>query len=208
MKVVIFGASGKIGRRLVAEMLVRGHLVRAFVHGENPFEEHLNLHVVMGDIHNAKDVESAILGCDAVLSALGSWGTKTQDILSTAMRSVIPAMENNNIKRVVSLTGADARDKNDRPNILQVFMHGVFGTIGGNVLKDGEEHIRILRSSSLDWTVLRSPVMTDSGKHGNFSLRLTLPYPWQTIHRTDVCTALCNLVESSEFVQQSPIIYR
>ena len=43
MKVVVFGASGKVGQKVVAELLSRGHEVRAFIHGMSPFDSQANL---------------------------------------------------------------------------------------------------------------------------------------------------------------------
>ncbi len=208
MKVVIFGASGRIGSRLVAEMLNRGHEVTAFIYGPNQFAEEKNLKVISGDIHNADDVAEAIAGNDAVLSALGSWGTKTKDILSSGARNIVAGMQKAGIKRVVSLTGADARDLGDKPNLTQRWTHIVFTFTAGKVLRDGEEHIRTYRASDLDWTILRSPVMSDKGKKGHYKLRNVLPAPQATIHREDVTKAMADLVMTRDYVKQSPIIYR
>jgi putative NADH-flavin reductase len=206
MKVIIFGASGKIGQQLTKEMLARGHTVTAFVYGPDPFDTLPRLKVIQGDIHNKDDVTAALKNQDAVLSALGSWGTQTKDILSSAMKHIIPLMEKQKIKRIVSLTGADARDLGDRPNIVQKCTHWFFGIIAKPIMSDGEEHIRLLRSSQLDWCVVRSPVMRDTGSFGKYSLSPRLPMPWASIHRKDVVTAMATLVENRSYVKQSPII--
>lgn len=76
MKVVVFGASGKVGKIVVANLLNDGYHVRAFVHSSNPFEDHAKLETIKGDIYAIKDVEAAVRGVDVVVSTLGSWGTK------------------------------------------------------------------------------------------------------------------------------------
>lgn len=208
MKVIIFGASGNIGSRLTREMLARGHTVTAFIYGPSPFKKRERLHVIQGDVHSAEDVDKAVRGQDVVLSALGSWGTPSKDILSSAMTHVIPAMRKYKIKRIVSLTGADARDLGDKPNLLQKFTHTLFGTIAAPIMRDGEEHIRLLRKSGLDWTVVRSPVMSNRGRSGSFRLSVRLPMPWSAIHRNDVVMAMIGLAESRDYVKQSPVISR
>jgi putative NADH-flavin reductase len=208
MKVVIFGASGRVGSLLVAEMLRRNHEVTAFIFGPNPFKDDDRLIVLSGDIHSNKDVLEAIKSQDAVMSALGSWGTNSKDILSSAIENIIPAMESEKIKRIVTLTGADARDKYDKPSLLQKLTRNLLSAMNPKIMRDGEDHIKYLRASKLDWTVLRSPVMTDSGMYGNYKLRMTLPHFWQTINRKDVCLAMCDLVESKAHLKQSPVIYR
>ena len=70
MKIAIFGASGRIGSRIVNEALSRGHDVTAAVrHPEDYTLEALHLQVAKGDLFNSQDVESAVFDHDAVVSA-------------------------------------------------------------------------------------------------------------------------------------------
>ncbi len=124
-QITVFGASGKVGRLVVAELLGRGHNVVAFVHSQKLTEKDFvrdsvhdakatkNIRIVQGDIYNAVQVAAALSGSQAVISVLGSWGTKRKDILCSAMRAIIPAMEQQHIQRIVSLTGHDARTEGD-----------------------------------------------------------------------------------------------
>jgi putative NADH-flavin reductase len=206
MHIVIFGASGKVGRLAVAEALARGHSVRAFVHQHPDFKPHPNLHVVQGDIHDAQSVAAAVQGSDAVISALGSWGTKSKDIVSTGMRHIIPAMEHHGVERIVSLTGAEAHDSKDHPDLLRRLTHAGAALAAGRILADGEEHIRLLRQSNLEWTVLRSPVMTGSPRIF-YKLSLQPLRPWRTIPRRAVAKALLDQLEGAAYAQAAPFIY-
>ena len=70
MKIAIFGASGRIGSRIVNEALNRGHDVTAVMrHVEDYTIERLHLKVAKGDLFNSQDVESAVFDHDAVVSA-------------------------------------------------------------------------------------------------------------------------------------------
>jgi putative NADH-flavin reductase len=208
MQVIIFGASGKIGSRLVAEMLKRGHTVTAFVYGRSDFTTDERLRVVEGDVRSLDDVAKALHDQDAVLSCLGSWGTPTKDILTSGMQTIIPSMQRQGVRRIISLTGADARDTEDEPGLMQKFSHQLISLFAPKIVEDGEAHLRLLRASNLDWTVLRSPVMTNSGRFGGYKLRMKLPNLWATINRQDVVAAMADLVESDSFVAKAPVIYR
>ena len=73
MKLLVFGATGATGRRLVQKALEQGHVVTAFA--RDPAKIHLahdHLRVVRGDILNKDSVEAAVAGQDGVLSALGT----------------------------------------------------------------------------------------------------------------------------------------
>ncbi len=81
MKIAIFGATGKVGRHLVDQALERGDEVTAFVRDTSRLTtyRHERLKVVEGDVLDPKGVEQAVVGTDAVLSALvhnqaTSWG--------------------------------------------------------------------------------------------------------------------------------------
>jgi putative NADH-flavin reductase len=73
MKLLVFGATGGTGRRLVQQALQQGHVVTAFA--RDPAKIHVthdNLRVVRGDILDPASVETAVAGQDAVVSALGT----------------------------------------------------------------------------------------------------------------------------------------
>src|SRR4051812_5760179 len=105
MKVTVFGANGKVGQLLISSLLKDGHEVVAFIHKKNNLPKNPKLKIVKGDIYNKEDVEKALRDSQAVLSALASWGTPRKDVLSAAMKKIIPAMQKTGIKKIVSLTG-------------------------------------------------------------------------------------------------------
>lgn len=207
MKVVVFGANGKVGRKVVANLLDSGHTVRAFIHSKSSIEPDPKLEFIKGDIHKSGDVDRAIKGADAVVSALGSWGTKTKDIVSSGMANIIPAMQKHAVKRVISVTGAGARDSVDKPSLIDKLSRPLLFIVAAKILRDGEDHIAQLRASQLDWTVVRSPAMISFGKSG-YKLGNTSPLPWETINRSDVAECMAKLATDKQHNQSAPFIKR
>jgi putative NADH-flavin reductase len=205
-QITVFGASGQIGRRVVGLLLERGYRVVAAVHGNSPLSEHEHLTVMTVDIYDAKSVEYALQGSDVVMSALGSWGTKRKDILTVGMQHIIPAMEKLQIRSIVSLTGADARAAGDKMEIIHRLTHIALGVVAPKILRDGEQHIALLEQSQLDWTVVRSPIMSSADNVGYGVLSLHRPLPWQRISRQYVAEAMVRSVEDDEWVRQAPYI--
>ena len=73
MKLLVFGASGGTGSRLVQQALEQGHVVTAFARDPAKIQlTHANLHVVRGDIQQPDSVDAAMTGQEAVISALGT----------------------------------------------------------------------------------------------------------------------------------------
>lgn len=202
MRVIVFGANGRVGRLVVAELLRRGHNVTAFVHGAG-LDDQENLSIIEGDIYNREDIELHLPGHTTVVSTLGSWGTKQQNILSTAMQKIVPCMETNNIRRIVSLTGDGAAAPGDHRSLRAYLSRVLLLLIAPKVLRDGEDHIRILAHSKLLWTVVRSPVMTNAA-----SSRYTLlqrPKNFR-ISRHAVVESMVDLAESGEWPKAAPFL--
>lgn len=207
MKLIVFGASGKVGHLVVDEAIRRGHQVTAIVYkkSERHFSSAVDVREI--DVHNRRQVIGCIKGHDAVLSALGSWGTATQDILSAAMASIIPAMESYSVKRIVSLTGADARVAGDRPGLSSRILRSLLVAIGPKVIDDGEQHIYLLQKSQLDWTVIRSPKMKNGAFHA-YQLSQKSAKAWEIVSRRTIACAMLDLVENSTHLRQAPIIHK
>jgi uncharacterized protein len=76
-RVIVFGASGNLGLRLVRRGLAHGHAVTAFVRHPDRLEQGLGglrqhgLTVLPGDAFDAAAVTEAVAGHDAVVSAAG-----------------------------------------------------------------------------------------------------------------------------------------
>lgn len=207
MKVVVFGANGKVGSIVTDTLLQAGHEVRAFAHKGATLHEHPNLEIVQGDIYEAPQVAAAIQGMDAVISTLGSWGTPKKDILTVGMRHIIPAMQEHGVNRIISLTGAEARAYDDELSVLHRINHFILGKVAGEILEDGETHLQLLADSESDWTVIRSPIMTNSGKK-KYSLSNHRPHAWARINRTAVATALVSQLVDTQYYRQAPYIHR
>ena len=206
-KVVVFGANGNVGSLVVRYALDEGYHVVAFVHRHHDLPDHPSLKIVQGDIYVADDVQRAVKGADVVMSALGSWGTKRKDVLSSAMASIVPAMQQHGVTRIVSLTGAEARASGDHLGLIHRFAHFGIGIMAGKILRDGERHIQALEQSDLDWTVIRSPIMRTKPDH-TYSLSMQRPTPWELINRPAVARAMVDQLSDDQHLRQAPFIHQ
>lgn len=98
MKVLLVGATGNLGIRLVASLLTHGFGVVAFVRSSNKLEALLpatvyrQIDVVQGDATDSSAIRKAILDakCDAVvntagLAALAPWGKSELPVIFRAV---------------------------------------------------------------------------------------------------------------------------
>lgn len=206
MQITVFGASGNVGKLVVERLVNDGHTVKAFVHSRHPFEKSQRIIIIKGDVHNPTDVSGALEGSQAVICVLGSWHSKTKDILSAAMISVVPAMKTQGIERIITLTGADAQLSTDSSLLFRTLTHLFFKTIAPKVMQDSELHMQLLQKSQLDWTVIRSPIMRSRGKSSQYGAGAKPSLPWQTVHRRDVAIAIVDQLIDKRFYQDAPYL--
>lgn len=208
MHITVFGASGKVGTLVTKKLIANGHTITAQVHHSNLVGIDTDkVTIVRGDIHESSVVAKAIKGSDAVVCALGSWGTKSKDIVSAATKEIIPAMETAGIKRFVSVTGGAANLVNEQHSFTNNISHALLSIMAKPILLDAEEHLRLLAESKLEWTAVRSPVMTTWG-NSRYKLVNKPLVMWATVSRTAVVDALVNLLETKSFTRQAPYIRR
>lgn len=209
MRIAVFGANGRVGSLVVAEAVRRGHQVRAFVYATSEhISPHKNIEIIQGDATDIQDVLPILLHVDVVINCLGSWGTKTQDVQTQAMKAIIPAMKQQGVTRIVSLTGAEARASADIITPGGRVSHALFGLFAGKILIDGEAHLHQLEQSGLDWTVVRSPAMTNKGRGNSYTFTEKRPSLIATIRRDSVVQALLDLAESGRQSRRAPFLTR
>lgn len=207
MQVTVYGASGRVGRIVVRLLLERGHEVVALVHSHNPFGEQTGLTVQAGDIYESTDVERALRGSQAVISTLGSWGTKRKDVVGSAAALIIPGMRAAGTKRIVTVTGIAALWAGDNPRLRDRAARLMLLLVAPKIVRDGERHLELLAASDLDWTTVRSPAMV-KGQSSNYALRNKLSMGLYAIPREAVARAIVDQLDSQDFIGSAPVIYK
>jgi putative NADH-flavin reductase len=207
MQVTVFGASGKVGRLVVDRLIASGHTVTAFVHKSDPFQDMSGVNVIQGSVSDASSVNRAVNGSDAVISTLGSWASPSEAVVSTGASQIIEAMALTNAQRLVTLTGASAFYSLDKPGLTAKWTRKLLKMIAPKILLDGENHLRSLEGSKLDWTCVRSPAMT-SGNSSSYHLSDKLPTLIAFVPRNAVAKCLVDQLEDTNFIKKAPVIYR
>ena len=107
MKIVIFGASGRTGQRLISQALEQDHEVTAFARTPGKIQiNHEKLRIIQGNIHDRNAVEQAAHGQDAVLCALGVNKDDPVTALADGTRNIIRAMKYHGVRRVLNVSAA------------------------------------------------------------------------------------------------------
>jgi uncharacterized protein YbjT (DUF2867 family) len=161
MKVIVFGATGTVGRLAVSDLLAAGHTVTAFARQPGKLgldHPHLTLHA--GDALDPDDVASAVKGQEAVLVVLGAGASRRSRIRSEGTLNVIRAMQALGPRRLIVQSTLGARESWNTLNFW--WKRVMFGLLLAPVFRDHELQERLVEASGLDWTIVRPGAFTDA----------------------------------------------
>jgi uncharacterized protein len=203
MNIIIFGATGMVGKQLVKQALFNGHHVKAF--GRNVFTElnmeEKNLELIRGALFDEGEVSNAIKGCDAVLSALGGGFDGTDKTRTLGIKNIITQMKKNNVKRIVAIGGLGVLNFDEETLLLEKEDYPK------EYLPVGLEHKKAyeyLNESGLDWTFVCPPNIINQEATGVFTTNANYP-PNQnnyTINAGDLAMFMLNELGKNEYVKQ------
>ncbi len=203
MQIIIFGATGMVGKQLVKQALYKGLRVKAF--GRNVFTEDLPkdelLELVQGALFDEEQVYEAIKGCDAVLSSLGGDNTGTDLTRSLGMKNIVAQMQKAGVQRIVAVGGMGSLKADDETLIMNTPGYPP------KFLPVSKEHFKayeILSASKLEWTFVCPPDIINAEPTGDFITAAEYPPTPNTnrINAGDLALFILNELEKKEFVNQ------
>jgi uncharacterized protein YbjT (DUF2867 family) len=157
--VFVAGATGNTGQRVVRQLSEKGYKVLAGVRDQKKadklFGADSNVKIVKYNLFDTESIASVIGGADALVSTLGYSGFnlgqyKQVDSVGTA--NLIEAAKKAGVKKFVLLTSllTNAKAVGQADNNNYKFLNAF-----GGVLDNKLEAEKALRSSGLDWTIVR-----------------------------------------------------
>jgi hypothetical protein len=205
MNVVLIGATGMIGSRILKELLSRGHHVKALMRNPAKLAPQPNLDVVEGNIFRAADVAQAAAGADAVISAYGP-GTDRDGAgrLLDAMEGLMTGLARAGVRRVIVVGGAGSLFV--APG-LQLVDAPNFPAAWKAIALAHREALELLRKSDLDWTYLSPAAEIAPGERtGKFRLGeddlLTDASGHSRISAEDFAIALVDELEQGKHIRK------
>jgi len=165
MKLLIFGATGSIGRHAVEQALEQGHEVTAFTRDAAKVDaKHDHLEIVQGDVMDPESVERAVQGQDVVLCSLGAG--RQGGVRAEGTRNIISAMEKAGVRRLICQSTLGVGDS--RGNLNALWKYVMFGLLLRPAYADHVEQERYVTESRLDWTIVRPGAFTDGPHTGQY----------------------------------------
>jgi putative NADH-flavin reductase len=157
MKIVLFGATGNIGQRIVKEALSRGHEVVGVVRDPETVQSpDPRVALVKGDATDAGSVTKVVRGADAIVSAISPRPNARglgAPSLAVAAKSLIAGAKRAGVKRLLVVGGAGSLEV--APGVRLMDAPG-FPDAYKAEAKEGADSLGVYRAEGegLDWTFL------------------------------------------------------
>ena len=169
MRVIVFGATGSIGKLTVKRLLEQGHQVTAFARRpERIGMLAANSKLVPGDARDRSAVSRAIKNHDAVVVTLGAGMSRKSRIRSQGTLNIIQGMHDHGVKRLICQSTLGAHESWENLNFF--WKRIMFGALLRPVFKDHELQEQLVRASGLDWTIVRPSAFDAGPATGSFKV--------------------------------------
>lgn len=209
MNVIIFGATGGIGKWAVKHALEKGYHVTAYVRNKQKMVIHDDkLAVVQGEISDYEKVKSAMAGQDAVIWCVGI-PMKNKLVKFESQKGheiLLKAMKEQGVKRLIDWgTPSVAFDKDKKSFITVVpgIMAGImFSKAKAEMVAIGE----MLKESDLDWTMVRFMMPQDTPYTGKVKAGFGDIKMNFAISREDIGAFMVEQVANKDYIRSMPII--
>lgn len=209
MNVIIFGASGGIGKWAVKHALAKGYNVTAYLRNPQKLDvQDKRLCVVKGEISDYETMCAALRGQDAVIWCVGIPMTNNYENMESLKghQNLLMAMKESGVKRLVDWGTPSVPFDNDK----KAFVTVVPGIMAGILFKKAKQEMvaigQFLKESDLDWTLVRfmmpkNTAYTGKVKVGFGDVKMSL-----AISREDIGAFMVEQVESKQYIRSMPII--
>ncbi len=203
MKIAIFGATGRAGRELMLQALVKGYDVQALVRKPQMIDvRDKRLHVIAGDVRDLAAVEETVSGADVVCVALGARSGEKHDVHSTGTQHIIDAMKRCGIRRILVISSTGLFGSRDSGFVFGNIIRPLFLR---KVFNDKRKQLTLLEKSGLEWILIRPVRLIDGQKTGKYHISDDKP-EGKEISCADVADFMMGQLISTKYLQKMPIL--
>jgi putative NADH-flavin reductase len=210
-KVLIIGASRGIGLETVKAALLAGHNVRALARWAASIPiQNAALDKVSGNALDSDTIRNALKDVNVIVQTLGvdiypRAIFEPTALFSQSTRILVDAMKAAGVKRLIAVTGLGSGDSRGHGGLLYDAV--VFPLILKRVYDDKDVQEWIIRSSGLDWTIVRPGLLTNRPATHHYRV-LTAPNDWRfgMISRADVADFIVQQVDDRALIGATPLI--
>jgi putative NADH-flavin reductase len=167
MKIVLYGATGQAGSRILKELLARGHKVKAVSRDVSRLPTADAVIKKQDDLSDANRIVGIIKGADAVISAYAPPGENTDALIEVTKRQV-EAVKKAGVPRLLVVGGAGGLEISPGVTLLD---SGHLPEAWRPIASAHVQALAVLQASDVDWTYLAPAALFQPGERtGKFRL--------------------------------------
>ena len=207
--IAVLGATGRTGRILVQEALRRGHSVRALVRTERAGQDFPpGVTVIHGDATDEGSLQRLMEGADVVVSLLGGAKGSSPDLKVTSTRLALSLMQRKGVKRFLRLASAPlgVPGEGDEPTVGQRLQAGLVKLLAGSKANDELKASEDVRTSSVEWTLVRAPMLTDTPFPGTYQVGSLGRKSGRRVSRATIAHFILDELGSGAYIRRSPLV--
>lgn len=199
LKILVLGATGRVGRQIVSLALNDGHQVIAFVRTPSKMDiTDDNLQVKQGNVFNINDMTAVMADIDVVVSALNTDGTTT---LSESLPLLLQAMTGVKLKRIITVGTAGILQSRLTPHLLR-YQSSESKRKSTFAAQEHHNVYTLLTQSEMDWTIVCPTYLPDGQYTGHYRVeRDFLPAGGTEISVADTAEFTYRQIHSTKYVK-------
>jgi putative NADH-flavin reductase len=196
MKLIVVGATGRTGRHVIDEALMRGHSVTAVVSQTGSLDPRDGLLVAPGDPLQTHDLERLLPRHDAVISCLGRRSRADPSLLRDAAAATVATMASSGLRRYLLVSqGLLFPGWNPMLLILRLMLR--------SYVADSSGMERLVSASDTDWTIVRPPRLLDGGAAHGYKVKVgARPSGSSAMQRRDLAAFMVDAVEKRAHLRE------
>lgn len=206
-KIAVLGASGKVGKRIVALASKLGFEVACQTRNAAKISGMgSRVQVQVFDPKDAASLETFVKGARAVIFALGVSKPGATTLFSDVTAMLLPAMKKHGVRRLIAITGIGAGDTRGHGGF--VYDRIIFPLFTRKIYADKDRQEAMIAASDLDWTIVRPAPFSEDGVTRPLEIytEITPDTVLRKIARDEVAAFVVEQINSDDYLRQRPFI--
>jgi len=219
MRLLILGGTGPAGLQVIQQALAANHvlviLARSPQKLPQDIADHPSVTVIKGELTDAEAISQAVKGVHAILSALGpptrvftalTYPSNTP--LAHAYTTVVAAMKEHDVKRLILLGTASMKDEHDHFSARFAAMVSGVAILAHHAYRDVVAIADVVRGEGQDlmWTIARVPLLTSDTKTDVVAGYIGDSKIGTTLSRAAFAAFVLKELEENQWCKKAPLI--
>jgi len=201
--IAVIGGTGKSGKYLVNELLLRGFQIKLLLRNPETFQNiNASAEIVQGDARDYNSILSVTENCTAVISALGQPKGESP-VFFDASANIIRAMIERQISRYIVVTGLSIDIPSDKKGLKTAQASAYMRQYFPAIIADKQKEYEVLSASRVDWTLVRVPFIEQTDQKGMLKVNME-DCPGDRISASDLGKFLVDQLSDQQYIRCAP----